>query len=117
MLLARLLLLITVIIWGSTFVATKIVVEYLSPADLIGLRLVIGLPILFVVVLSRKAKFEFSLKNHLTILAGSAILCAHFLIQITGLKYTSATNTGWLIAVSPLVISRGRRPPERMAFA
>ena len=34
---------------------------------------------------------------------GSAVITAHFLIQITGLRYTSATNTGWIISITPLV--------------
>ena len=38
-------------------------------------------------------------------MAGSAILTLHFLIQITGIKYTSATNTGWIISVTPLALA------------
>lgn len=105
MLLARLLLFFTVVIWGWTFVATKIMLHYVSPAELLGLRMVIGLPILFVVILAKRVKFSFSGREHLNLLLGSAIITTHFLIQFTGLKYTSATNTGWLIAVTPLIMA------------
>jgi drug/metabolite transporter (DMT)-like permease len=101
----RLLLLFAVIIWGSTFVATKVVVPFVNPAELIGLRLLIGLPILGIIAIAKRVRFRFSRREHLNILLSSAVICAHFLIQITGLKYTSATNSGWLIALSPLLIA------------
>lgn len=37
--------------------------------------------------------------------AGGAILTAHFLIQIAGLTMTSATNTAWIITVTPLALA------------
>ncbi len=102
---ARFLLLITVIIWGATFVATKIVVAYVNPAELIGLRLIIAMPILALIAVAKRVRFRFSTKELWVVLASSTVICAHFLIQITGIKYTSATNTGWLIACTPLVLA------------
>ncbi len=103
--LIRLLLLFTVVLWGSTFVATKILLPYINPAELLGLRMLIGLPILGAVVLIRKARFDFTRKEWLSLMLGSAVLTAHFLIQITGLKYTTATNTGWIISITPLILA------------
>ena len=102
---SRLYLLACVIFWGWTFVATKIVLDYVTPVELLGLRFLIGLPILFFVIRAKKARLEFSPLGRRQILIGSAIITVHFLIQITGLKYTSATNTGWLISVTPLVMA------------
>jgi len=99
---AAFLLTITVIFWGMTFVATKLCLGYLAPIEVMGLRLFIGLPVMFIIILARGLKFDF--KGHRTGLAlGAIILTAHFLIQIVGIQYTSATNTGWLIAAIPLV--------------
>ena len=39
------------------------------------------------------------------VLLGSTIITAHFLIQITGLEFTTATNTGWIISITPLVMA------------
>jgi len=100
--LARVLLLFTVITWGWTFVATKICLYYLTPLELIGLRLLIGLPVLLIIVAIKRVKFEFN-GHWRALVIGSLIIAAHFLIQITGIKYTSATNTGWIIAMCPLV--------------
>jgi RarD protein len=103
--LTRLLLLFTVIVWGWTFVATRICLAYVNPAELLGLRLLIGLPVLLVVILCKKVRFDFTRAEWITVLIGSAIITAHFLIQITGLKFTTATNTGWIISVSPLIMA------------
>ncbi len=101
---ARVLLLAAVVIWGWTFVATKICLRYLDPLELLSLRFLIALPFLLAVVGMRRIRLDF--KGHLRpLLLGSGILAVHFVIQITGLQYTTATNTGWIIAVIPLVMA------------
>ena len=85
--------------------ATKIAVQYVSPAELLALRYIFGLPILLVVFFTKKIKFQFEKRDTIAILLGSTIITIHFLIQITGLKYTSATNTGWIISISPLIMA------------
>ncbi len=96
-------LLFAVIVWGWSFVATKICLDVLSPAELLGLRVFVALPILFAMARLKGVRLEHKphLLRHLAI--GSTVITAHFLIQITGLQYTSATNTGWIISVTPLV--------------
>ena len=101
----RLLLLFTVMIWGSTFVCTKILLGFFSPAELLGIRMVIGLPILAVIVAAKKLSLRFTPREQFSLLLGSVVITAHFLIQITGLKTTTATNTGWIISVTPLVLA------------
>lgn len=100
----RLLLLLTVIIWGWSFVATKIALAYVNPVELLGLRLLIGVPCLFAIAAAKRIRLHFSFREQIQLLVACLIISAHFLVQITGLKYTSATNTGWLIAVSPLAL-------------
>ncbi len=102
--LARGLLLFAVTIWGWTFVATKICLQYLSPVEVMGLRLFIALPILFAILLARGIRIDVR-RNLGPLTLASTIIGLHFIIQITGLKYTSATNTGWIIAVTPLVMA------------
>jgi drug/metabolite transporter (DMT)-like permease len=102
--LARFLLFCAVVIWGWTFVATKICLAYLSPLELLGLRLLIALPVMLGLIAARRTPLSFRLPPR-PVLLGSALIGIHFYIQITGLKYTSATNTGWIIAVTPVVIA------------
>lgn len=96
-------LLFAVVIWGWSFVATKICLESLSPVELLGLRVFVALPILFVLARLKGAKLVRNPQVFRQLAIGSAIITAHFLIQITGLQYTSATNTGWIISITPLV--------------
>lgn len=103
--LARFLLLITVVSWGWSFVATKIALDYVTPAELLGLRLLLGLPVMGAVIAARRIRFEFAPRERITLLAASVVITVHFLIQVIGLKYTSATNTGWIIAIFPLVMA------------
>ena len=83
---APMYLLVCVVIWGWTFVATRICLQYISPVEVLGLRFLIGLPLLLVIVLARRVRFEFTSREGRTILLGSAIITLHFLVQITGLR-------------------------------
>ncbi|MBD3402163.1 EamA family transporter [candidate division GN15 bacterium] len=103
--LSRIQLLLCVIFWGWTFVATKVVLEHVTPVELLGLRFILGLPVLYAVIRIKRLKFDFTRKNWIGVAIGSAIITIHFLVQVTGLKYTSATNTGWIISVTPLVMA------------
>lgn len=105
MTLARIYLLLCVIFWGWSFVATKICLDYVTPVELLGLRFLTGLPVMYAVARAKRLRFDFTAREKQSIALGSFILTAHFLIQITGIKYTSATNTGWIISVTPLVMA------------
>ena len=67
--------------------------------------MLIGLPILGGIVAFKKLSLNFKPKEQFSLLLGSIVITAHFLIQITGLKSTTATNTGWIISVTPLVLA------------
>jgi len=94
-----------VIFWGWSFVATKIALEYVTPVEVMALRYLFGLPVLILILLAKKIRPKFKKGDYKGIILGSIIITVHFLIQITGLKYTTATNTGWIISVTPLVMA------------
>jgi drug/metabolite transporter (DMT)-like permease len=100
----RILLLSAVVIWGWTFVATKILVAELNPVEMLAMRLFIGVPVLGVLLLVRRVPLSFTRADVLPLVSGGMILVCHFVIQIAGLETTTATNTAWLISVSPLAI-------------
>lgn len=103
--LVRFYLFFAVMFWGWSFVATKILLDYVNPAELMGLRFIVGLPVLYIVVLAKKVRFRFNPIDRKYVIIGSLVITIHFIIQITGIKYTSATNTGWIISVTPLVLA------------
>jgi len=99
-----LLLLVAVVIWGWTFVATKICLEHMSPFQLVTSRFLIGAPALTVVAGLRGASFSFR-GLALPFTLGAAVFSTHFLIQTWALEFTTATNSGWIVAVTPLTIA------------
>ncbi len=102
---ARVLLLIAVVIWGWTFVATKILVAEIGPVEVFGLRLAIGLPFLGALLLARRVRLAFTRADAKPLLLGGAIFTFHFLVQIAGIVTTTAINTGWIVSVSPLALA------------
>lgn len=100
----RLLLLAAVIIWGWTFVATKILLEELGAVEIFALRLAIGVPLLAIILVARRVPMRVGRADARAVLVAAAILTGHFLLQLAGLMRTTATNTGWIIAFSPLAV-------------
>ena len=103
--LPHILLLIAVTIWGWTFVATKIVVAEIGPVELLALRLAVGVPFLGGVLLVKRVALRLEREDWRPIVLGGAIVTTHFLVQITGLRITTATNTAWIITVTPLILA------------
>lgn len=103
--LPRVLLLAAVVIWGWTFVATKVLVAELGPVEVLALRLAIGAPFLGLVLLLRRTRVRFTRADAAPLLVGSVIFAVHFLVQIAGIVSTTATNTGWIVSVSPLALA------------
>jgi drug/metabolite transporter (DMT)-like permease len=103
--LPRVLLLCAVVIWGWTFVATKILVPELGPVEILAMRLAIGLPFLGCVLLVKQVPLRFERTDLRPLLWGGAIFTLHFLVQAAGLVTTTATNTGWIISVSPIALA------------
>jgi drug/metabolite transporter (DMT)-like permease len=103
--LPHILLLTAVVLWGWTFVATKILVAELGPVEIFAMRLAIGLPFLAGVLIVTRVPLRFARTDVRPLVLGSAVFTLHFLVQIAGLVTTTATNTGWIIAVSPLALA------------
>lgn len=103
--LPRILLLTAVTLWGWTFIATKILLEELGPVEIFALRLAIAVPLLGVLLLARRTSLEFSRRDLIAIAVAGAIFGIHFVLQLTGLRTTTATNTGWIITFTPLTLA------------
>jgi drug/metabolite transporter (DMT)-like permease len=98
------LLILAVFMWGTSFVATKICLPYLTPAEIITARLILALPVLWIIVRVQRLSFDFFRRLWKYLLASSVILVTHLLIQVEGMKTTTATNTAWLITTIPVFI-------------
>lgn len=100
----QLLLLTAVVIWGATFVASKICLGVMSPVQLVAGRFLIAAPALLLVARLRGASFRLGAHKKVLVLA-VFIFSFHYLLQAWALEFTTATNSGWLVAVSPLTIA------------
>ncbi len=89
--------------WGASFVATKIVLQELSPITIIVVRFALGLVVLICIV---SLKREWTVIHHQDLgwflLLGFNGIFIHQLLQVNGLVSTSATNTGWIVALIPI---------------
>ncbi|TDJ55091.1 MAG: DMT family transporter [Ignavibacteria bacterium] len=93
---------LAVVFWGSSFIATKVALKELSPETIISLRLIIAAVFLFITAILLKKDFSINLKSHSFIFILALIAVFHLMIQVTGLKYTTASNTGWIIGTAPI---------------
>lgn len=94
-----------VIFWGVSFIATKIALVSLSPVTIIFLRLLLGSILLTAIAVTTGRKFSINLKSHRGILLLAIIAVFHLWIQVTGLQFTSAANTGWIIGITPVFMA------------
>ncbi len=92
--------LLTVIIWGTTFISTKILLQNFSPVQILFFRFLVGLVALLVVYphrlhgTTRKQELSFAA-------AGLCGVCLYYLLENIALTYTMASNVGIIISVAP----------------
>ncbi|MBN2226033.1 MAG: DMT family transporter [candidate division Zixibacteria bacterium] len=99
------ILLTVAVLWGASFVGTKMALAYLTPTEIIAIRLLLGVLSLRIILAFKKSRWSPGRGDIAILLFSSAVLGFHFWIQAVGLNYTTATNTGWLIATVPVFIA------------
>lgn len=89
--------------WGASFVATKIVLRQVSPLTVIALRFGMGVLVLVVVVAARR-EFRWPQRGDVgwLVLLGLNGVTVHQLLQANGLMTTTATNSAWIVALTPI---------------
>jgi len=94
------------LIWGGSFVAVKIGVEDIAPIMLAFLRFAIASPLMVLILAMRKkiAKISIAEIPLLLIIALTGVTLL-YILQFTGIKYTSATNAALLINTNVLFIA------------
>jgi drug/metabolite transporter (DMT)-like permease len=94
---------LAILFWGASFVATKIALREISPLTIITLRFAMGVSMLMLVVTARR-EFTLPRRGDLVWLAllGLNGITIHQLLQANGLVTTSATNSGWIVALTPI---------------
>lgn len=95
-----------VIVWGASFVATKIALRSIQPVTIVWLRFGIGVIILATTTLLRR-QFALPAQNELGYFAllGFLGITFHQWLQSTGLQTSQATTTAWIIATTPVFMA------------
>jgi drug/metabolite transporter (DMT)-like permease len=99
--------LFAVVVWGASFVATRIALEALNPFGLIAVRLWIGTLLLTLALRARHAVWLPAHADLPRCVFLGVVLAAHLLLQAYGLRYTTAIHTGWIIGFIPVTIALG----------
>jgi drug/metabolite transporter (DMT)-like permease len=98
--------LLAVVIWGASFVATKVALRYASPTVVVWLRFAMGVVILGIFVLTSQ-KFALPQKRDWAYFAllGFLGITFHQWLQSTGLVTTQATTASWVVASIPIFMA------------
>ncbi len=94
--------LITIIIWGTTFVSTKVLLEDFAPVDILFYRFLIGL-IVLIMVHPHVLTFRSWRQEALFAGAGLCGVTLYFLLENIALTLTYASNAGMIVAVIPMI--------------
>ena len=100
---AFLLLILTVVFWGYSFISTKIVLTELAPSSIAFFRQIIALAVLLAWLIPTRKLQRITLKDFLRIgIASFFGIVLYFVFENTGLKFTSASNASMIVAAVPI---------------
>ena len=96
----HLLAFVTIFIWGTTFISTKILLKVISPVEILFIRFAIGFALLLLIcphrlrIRERKQELYFAG-------AGLCGVTLYFLLENIALTYTFASNVGVIVSIAP----------------
>ncbi len=98
---------ITIIIWGVTFIASKILLETFTMIEILLIRFILGFILLALFDILRKKKNKqknpFSLKEEIIFFfAGFSGVSLYYVLETIALTKTSASNVGILVSLAPI---------------
>lgn len=91
---------VTIFIWGTTFISTKLLLKTLSPIEILFLRFTLGLLLLLAVYPHRLRVRE---KKHELYFAAAGLcgITLYYLLENIALTYTLTSNVGVIISIAP----------------
>ncbi|WP_048570104.1 DMT family transporter [Clostridium cylindrosporum] len=92
---------ITIVVWGTTFISTKVLLNSFSPIEILFLRFVIGYIALFII---KPGFLKFKSWKEEAYFAGAGLcgVTLYFLLENIALTYTFASNVGIIISIAPI---------------
>jgi drug/metabolite transporter (DMT)-like permease len=97
---------LAVIFWGASFIATKVALEDVSPVTVVWLRFLIGVVVLGIAVMLRQ-QAGIPGRKDMVQLAGLGFIgiTFHQWLQSTGLQTAQASTTAWIVATTPIFMA------------
>lgn len=90
---------LTILIWGTTFISTKILLRDFSPLEILFLRFLLGYGALLLI--RERIPFHGFRRELLFAGAGLCGVTLYFLLENIALQYTFASNVGVIVSVAP----------------
>ena len=92
--------LITIVIWGTTFISTKILLVDFTPIEILFFRFLLGL-LALIIVYPKRLKLKDRKQEFTFAAAGLCGICLYYLLENIALTYTMASNVGVIISIAP----------------
>lgn len=90
----------TVVVWGSTFISSKVLLEFYTPAQIMLTRFILAYCALW---LLRPKRLALTLKQEVVFFLLGLLGCtAYFYTENTALSYTLASNVSIIVAAAPI---------------
>ena len=94
--------LLTIVIWGTTFISTKVLLVDFQPVEILFIRFMMGF-LALLAVCPRRLQGVTRRQEGLFALAGLCGVCLYYLLENIALTCTLASNVGVLVSVSPML--------------
>lgn len=92
--------LITILIWGTTFISTKILLTSFKPVEILFYRFGIGVLVLLIAY-PHRLKGTDKKQELMFMAAGLCGVTLYYLLENIALTYTTASNVGVIISIAP----------------
>ncbi|MBO5093893.1 MAG: DMT family transporter [Lachnospiraceae bacterium] len=91
---------ITFLIWGTTFISTKVLLADFKPIEILFFRFVLGF-LALLIVYPRRMRGTDRRQEAVFTAAGLCGVCLYYLLENIALTYTTASNVGVIISIAP----------------
>lgn len=94
---------LTIFIWGTTFISTKILLADMTPLQILFTRFVIGYLTLWIMY-PHRCTLEDKKQERWFAGAGLCGITLYYLLENIALLYTQTTNVGVIISIAPFLL-------------
>lgn len=94
--------LLTILIWGTTFISTKVMLEDFLPYEILLFRFLLGFCFLWIIY-PKRMPFRPIKEELLFAGAGLTGVTLYFLLENIALTYTLASNVGIIVSAAPFI--------------